>query len=66
MANTADMFSKGDMVNVTVKPDDLFNHDFTGNVKYVIGDIVGVVDGDGDVFDVDPDQVSFNTDDIMN
>lgn len=65
--NTLGDFSVGGNVNVEHKPNDLFEHDFTGHVKsidYTNGYIV-VVDQDGDVWSCDPDQVSHSSNDIM-
>ena len=63
---TWEMISVHDRVNVHKKDNsDMFNHDFTGtvidkNALYII-----VEDQDGECFTVDPDQLTFNTDEIM-
>ena len=44
---------------------DLFNHTFVGTVLHVGRFSVSVEDQDGDIFDVEPDQLTVNTDDIM-
>lgn len=64
MKDTQDYFPVGTTVNVKPWPNDYF-HDFTGTVIGHKGELVQVRDQDDDVFDCDPEQVSFNTDDIM-
>ncbi len=52
------MFEKGTPVLVTPKANDLFTHEFVGTVVGTKTDgTVTVVDGDGDHFDVDADQL---------
>jgi hypothetical protein len=52
------MFEKGTPVLVTPKADDLFIHEFSGTVVGTKSDgVVTVVDGNGDHFDVDADQL---------
>lgn len=55
----------GSTVNVEHRADDMFNHDFTGQIAGIHGEFITVVDGDGDHWDCDPEQLSHNTDDIM-
>ncbi len=62
MKDIEDIFGIGDEVNVTARPDDLFNHDFTG---YVIGHRNGYVqvkDQDDDVWECDAEQLSHCSD----
>lgn len=59
-------FSVGDTVNVHRKDEnDNFNHDFTGTIIKITPEYVEVKDQEDDVFCVDFDQISFNTDDVM-
>ena len=64
MKKTLDMFGVGNVVNAHPKNGD-FDHTFTGIVIGHKQGFVQVRDQDGDVFDCEPDQLSFNTDDIM-
>lgn len=60
------IFNQGDLVNVTRKENDLFNHDFTGHVTSKNGgSMIFVEDQDGDVWACDLDQVKHSSDDIM-
>jgi hypothetical protein len=47
----------GDYVEVTHKPNDLFNHDFVGFVQSIRNGNPVVVDGKDNAWEVDPDQV---------
>jgi hypothetical protein len=59
-----DYFTKGTSVNVTANDNDMF-HDFTGIVKgYRNGNII-VQDQDDDCWEVEPNQISFCSDDNM-
>lgn len=61
-----DCFSVGDTVNVRRQDEhDMFNHGFTGRVIDKNAIYVIVEDQDGDCFSCNPEQLSFNTDDIM-
>lgn len=51
----------GDIVDVKHKPDDAFNHDFTGRV-ILVGKHVRVRDQEDDAWDVDFDQVTITLD----
>lgn len=46
----------GHIVDVTRKPNDLFNHDFSGFATGTRNGFLQVTDGDGDVWEVDVDQ----------
>lgn len=61
-----DYYPRGCMVNVERWDDDQFAHDFTGSVIGYHNGLVTVRDQDGDCWDCDPDQIRFNTDEIMN
>ena len=50
-------FQVGDAVEVTRRPQDLFNHDFQGTVKEVNAAYVVVEDQDGDCWSCDASQV---------
>lgn len=59
-------FSVHDKVNVHRKDEhDMFIHDFTGTVIDKNATFIIVEDQDGDCFTVDPDQLTFNTDEVM-
>lgn len=60
-----EMFPIGTRVNVEPMEDDVFTHGFTGRVTGHNKGYIQVADQDDDVFDVEPCQVAFNTDDIM-
>jgi hypothetical protein len=61
-----DEFSVNDCVNVFPKYEgDEFTEQFVGTVIDKIANRIIVEDEDGEVFTLDPDQVSFNTDAIM-
>lgn len=65
MKDIQDYFMVGSEVNVTARPDDMFNHDFTGTVIGYKDEFVQVRDQDDDVWDCEPSQLEFNTDAIM-
>jgi len=58
-------FGIGDAVNVTRVEGDQFNNDFTGRVVGFHGECVTVEDQDGDAWDCEPWQLSFNSDEYM-
>lgn len=62
--NTLDDFQIGERVNAEPLDDD-FNHEFTGGVISKNKNLIQVRDGDGDVFDCEPSQLSHCTDEIM-
>ena len=62
---TLDDFGRGQQVNVFRKEGDQFNHDFTGTVYEITDRYVIVQDQDGDCWSCDPDQLGYNTDEIM-
>ena len=53
-----DRFPRNVTVHVTRKDDDLFSHDFTGNVISYTTDHVLVEDQDGDCWSCDDDQLT--------
>ena len=57
-----DYLGKGDSVNVDYRDGDMFTHDFTGTVKAFHNGNIIVEDQDGDCWEVEPDQVSFCSD----
>ena len=67
----AEDFSRGTRVNVEPLPDDFFSHPFTGYVvgykKGSLGEgtLVQVRDLDDDTWDCCPEQLSYNTDELM-
>jgi len=50
----------GNEVDVVRKPDDLFNHDFTGFASGIRNGNLQVRDADGNVWEVDADQCSIS------
>lgn len=50
----------GNHVDVVRKPDDMFNHDFTGFATGIRNGNLQVTDADGDVWEVDADQCSIS------
>ena len=58
-------FTPGEQVNVERWQGDIFNHNFTGTVKEVNAEYVVVVDQDGDCFSVEPEQLTFSSDEVM-
>lgn len=65
MKHTIEDFGKGNQVNVKRRDSDQFNNDFTGTVIAIRGEYVTVEDQDGDCWDCDPEQLSFNSDEYM-
>lgn len=62
MKNTDSIFGIGDRVNVEARGSDNF-HDFTGIIrKFHDSETVTVEDQDGDCWDCNLDQISFNSD----
>lgn len=57
-----DLYPKGVSVNVTRVQGDNFNYDFTGTVIGYHNGYVTVSDQDGDCWDVEQEQLSFNSD----
>lgn len=55
----------GATVNVVRRPDDMFNHDFTGTVVETHGKFITVVDQDDERWDCVPEQLEHNSDDIV-
>ena len=57
MQYIADTYNIGDRVNVEVWPSDVFNEDFDGIVVDISENVLTVRDQDGDVWDVEFEQV---------
>lgn len=57
MQYIADTYNIGDRVSVEVWPSDVFNEDFDGIVVDISENVLTVRDQDGDVWDVEFEQV---------
>jgi small-conductance mechanosensitive channel len=57
MGYIADTYNIGDRVSVEVWPSDVFNEDFDGIVVDISENVLTVRDQDGDVWDVEYEQV---------
>ena len=65
MKQTIDDFGVGVQVNVSYRPGDMFNHDFTGYVIEVTKEYVIVEDQDGDCWNCDPDQLTYSSNEVF-
>jgi hypothetical protein len=59
---TIEDFGKGNQVNVERRDGDQFNNDFTGTIIGIHHGVATVEDQDGDCWDCDPEQLTFNSD----
>jgi len=63
--NMMDAFPIGCVVNVRYCEGDAFQHNFVGTIKLHENNRVIVSDQDGDCWEVEYNQLSYNTDNIM-